>query len=77
MLSFDGGMTPNQVKALAYLMTKRYGATQARAAAFFNVSQSTISQWVKEAEFMIQINKLKNELAFAEQKIKQLLPSGN
>jgi transposase-like protein len=75
--SFESQMTPNQVKALAYLMTRKYGATQARAAAFFNVAQSTISQWVKEAEFMIRINQLENELAFAEQRIQQLLPPGN
>lgn len=72
--SFNAGMTPNQVKALAYLMTRKYGATQAKAAQFFNVAQSTISTWVKEAEYMIQINELKNELAFAEQRIKKLLP---
>jgi len=74
---FESQMTPNQVKALAYLMTRKYGATQAKAAAFFNVAQSTISQWVKEAEYLIKINQLENELRFAEHQIQQLLPSGN
>lgn len=67
-------MTTNQVKALAYMMTKTYGATQQKAADFFGVTQSTISSWVKEAEYLIQINKLTKELQFAEQQIKQLFP---
>lgn len=73
----NSGMTPNQIKALAYLMTRKYGASQSKAAAFFNVSQSTISQWVKEAAYMIQINQLQQELKFAEQKISQLMPPSN
>lgn len=68
----NSGMTPHQTKALAYLMTKKYGATQARAAQFFQVSQSTIHQWVKEASFMIQINQLQQELQYAEEQISQL-----
>ncbi|HAV8936677.1 TPA: MarR family transcriptional regulator [Escherichia coli] len=75
--NLNAGMTPNQVKALAYLMTRKYGATQARAAAFFGVTQSTISQWVKEAAFMIQINQLQQELQYAEQRISQLMPPSN
>lgn len=75
--NMNAGMTPNQVKALAYLMTRKYGASQSKAAAFFNVSQSTISQWVKEATYMIQINQLQQELKFAEQKISQLMPPSN
>lgn len=70
----NNGMTPNQVKALAYMMTIVYGSTQQKAADFFNVTQSTISSWVKEAEYLIQINKLTKELQFAEQQIQQLLP---
>ena len=69
------GMTTNQVKALAYMMTRIYGATQQKAADFFNVSQSTISQWVKEAEFLIKINQLSKELEFAEREIQRLLPN--
>ena len=68
----NSGMTPHQVKALAYLMTRKYGATQSRAAQFFNVTQGTISQWVKEADYMIQINQLQQELQYAEQQISQL-----
>lgn len=70
--NMNDGMTPNQIKALAYLMTKKYGATQARAASFFNVSQSTVSQWVKEATYLIQIKQLQQELTYAEDKINQL-----
>jgi len=70
-------MSPNEIKALALLMHKKYGATQKDVAIFFKKSQSTISQWVKEAEYLFQINQLNKELERAEIEIQKLrqLPS--
>ncbi len=67
------GMAPNNVKALAYVMTVELGRPQAAAAKFFEVAPSTISNWVKEARYLIQIGRLERELADARN---QLPPAG-
>lgn len=63
------GMPANQVKALAYVMTKEFGGLQTDAAKFFNVSDGTISNWVKDAGHMRQIGQLKRELDTARNQL--------
>ncbi len=67
------GMSPDKVKALAYVMTVELGRPQYAAAEFFGVSNSTISNWVKEARYLIEIGRLKRELDEARN---QLPPPG-
>jgi len=68
------GMSPDKVKALAYVMTVELGRPQYKAAEFFGVSPGTISNWVKEARYLIQIGRLERELAEARNQLPP--PSG-
>lgn len=63
------GMQHNQIKALAYVMTKEFGGKQADAAKFFGVSDGTISNWVKEAGLMVKIGQLQREVSQARQEL--------
>ena len=63
------GMPHNQIKALAYVMTKEFGGKQGDAAAFFGVSDGTISNWVKDAGYMLKIGQLEREVAHARQEL--------
>ena len=56
------GMPRQKIKALAYVMTREFGGLQADAAIFFGVSPGTISNWVKEYDFLRQIGDLEQEL---------------
>lgn len=59
------GMAHNKIKALAYVMTKEFGGSQTDAAAFFGVSGGTMSNWIKEAGYMVKVGQLEQELAKA------------
>jgi hypothetical protein len=63
------GMPHNQIKALAYVMTKEFGGKHSDAAKFFGVANGTISNWVKEAGFMVKIGQLEREVARARQEL--------
>ena len=60
----NSNLNDNQIKALAYVMTVEMKRPQTAAAAFFGVSQGTISNWVKEARFLLQIGQLKAEVDY-------------
>lgn len=60
----NSNLSDNQIKALAYVMTVEMNKPQKDAAVFFGVSQGTISNWVKEARFLLQIGQLQNEVDY-------------
>ncbi|MEX6216110.1 hypothetical protein AB6G22_20650 [Providencia hangzhouensis] len=63
------GVSPYKVKALAYVMAVEFGHPQYKVAEFFGVSAGTISLWIKEARYMIQIGQLQRELAEARNEL--------
>lgn len=63
------GMPHNQIKALAYVMTKEFGGKQSDAAEFFKVSNGTISNWIKDAGYMLKIGQLEREVTKARQEL--------
>lgn len=71
------GMPSYKIKALAYVMTKEFGGKQTDAAEFFGVSNGTISNWVKETGYKVQIGQLERELSQSRKELesyKQLPP---
>ncbi|GHU08285.1 hypothetical protein AGMMS50225_06650 [Betaproteobacteria bacterium] len=69
MYRSKNGMSHDQIKALAYVMTKEFGGRQSDAAQFFGVSGGTISGWVKDAGYMVRIGALEREVTQARQQL--------
>ncbi|MFJ5350423.1 helix-turn-helix domain-containing protein [Pectobacterium parvum] len=55
------GMTDMQLKAKVLVMFED-GITQTHIANIFNVSQSTVSSWIKEAKYLNEIGIIRNEV---------------
>jgi predicted transcriptional regulator len=66
-------MTPKH-KLMAYVLTRDpdFAYTQGKVAELFGVSQSRISESVKEIEYQRQISLLENELAQTRQELANL-----
>lgn len=68
----EGGQPRDKCIIAAYALVKNFGATQAAVAEVMKCSQGTIANWVKEAGFRKEIAGLRNELALANDYIKEL-----
>jgi len=55
------GMTDMQLKAKVLVMFEN-GITQANIANIFEVSQSTVSSWIKEARYLNEIGIIRNDV---------------
>lgn len=60
------GMTDMQLKAKVLVMYER-GTTQTQIASMFNVSQSTVSSWIKEAKYLNELGVISYEVAMYRQ----------
>lgn len=56
---------------MAYVLNKEFGYTMQKIAALMDVSQSTISNAVREVTYMIQIRNLQSELAEVRRQLAQ------
>lgn len=59
-------------KVMAYLLNVEFGYTMTAIAQLMQVTQPTISNWIKEAGMQIRINALTQELAEARNEIARL-----
>lgn len=66
----------NKAKALAYVLWNEFGAQQNHIARVLNVSEPTISLWLKEMRFRAEIHQLGAELQEARGYAQALLASG-
>lgn len=68
--------TRNKAKALAYVLWNEFGAKQNDIASVLNVSEPTISLWLKEMRLRAEIHQLGSELREAREYAQVLLASG-
>lgn len=68
--------TRNKAKALAYVLWNEFGAQQNNIARVLNVSEPTISLWLKEMRLRAEIHQLGSELQEARAYAQALLDSG-
>ncbi len=68
--------TRNKAKALAYVLWNEFGAKQIDISRVLNVSEPTISLWLKEMKLRAEIHQLGSELQEARVYAQALLASG-
>ena len=71
-MPYNGNQPKASAKIAAYVLYHEFGASQRAIAGVFNSSQSTISQWIKEAEYQRKIGALEEDLAQAREMVKDL-----
>lgn len=71
-MPYQGKQPKESAKIAAYVLHHEFGASQKAIAKVFTSSQSTISQWIKEAEYKKQIGALENDLAEARKMVEDL-----
>jgi len=67
-----GGQPREKCMIAAYALVNHYGAKQSAVADVMECSQGTIANWVKEVRYRNKIAGLENELATANDYIKNL-----
>lgn len=67
----------NKAKALAYVLWNEFNAKQTDIARVLNVSEPTISLWLKEMKLRAEIHHLSHELNEARQYAQALLANGS
>lgn len=67
----------NKAKALAYVLWNEFNAKQTDIARVLNVSEPTISLWLKEMKLRAEIHQLSHELNEARQYAQALLANGS
>ncbi|WP_151797043.1 hypothetical protein [Acinetobacter soli] len=68
--------TNEKAKLLAYVLWNEFGSKQVNIAKVLNVSEATISTWLKEMRFRVQIHQLTQELAEVRQIASNLQAQG-